>query len=205
MNARTQGNRITSAVAAAAFGGLLALTGCGGKSGDETTQVRTAVKPNPAQAAKPAPVDDDSRLANAVISGKTSAPVDLKYDLAVKPEAGKPFEIELDFLARLPADTLEVEVSGMPGLAVVGPATFKFAKVVAGTPVVQKVSAQADADGTYYLSIVARMITQVQTEVRTFSVPVVVGTAPSVVAKPTPQKDAAGQAIESMPARETKE
>jgi hypothetical protein len=30
----------------------------------------------------------------------------------------------------------------------------------------------------------------------------VVGTAPAVVAKPEPQKDASGQAVESLPAKE---
>jgi hypothetical protein len=202
MNARTQGIRITSVVATAALGGMLALTGCGGKSGDEAAKVQPAAKVIPIQPAKPTQAAEDARLANAVVSGKTSAPVDLKYDLGAKPEAGKPFTIELNFLARLPADTLEVEITGMPGLSVAEQGTFKFDKVVVGTPYVQKVTAQADADGTYYISIVAKMITQVQTEIRTFSVPVVVGTTPAVVAKPAPAKDATGQAIESMPAKE---
>jgi len=207
MNARAQRIRTTSVLAAAAFGGLLALTGCGGKSGEEQAKVQPTVKVKPAQPAKPTQADEDARLANAVVSGKTSAPVDLKYDLAAKPEAGKPFVIELDFVPRLPADTLEVEVTGMPGLSVAEQGTFKFDKVVAGTPYVQKLTAQAVADGTYYVSIVAKMITQVQTEVRTFSVPVVVGTTPAAVAKPTPTptKDATGQAIESMPAKEKPE
>lgn len=206
MNARMQGIRITSGLAVAALGALVALTGCGGKSGGDAEKARSTAKTEKAAAGKPAAsADEDLRLANAVVSGKTSAPVDLKYDLPVKPVAGTPFEIELNFIPRLPADTLEVEVTGMPGLTVAEQGAFKFDKVQMGTPNIQKVNAQADADGTYYVSVVARMITQVQTEVRTFSVPVVVGTVPAAVAKPKPQQDATGQAIEPMQATEKKE
>jgi len=47
------------------------------------------------------------------------------------------------------------------------------------------------------------MSSKVQTEARSFSVPVVVGTAPAAVQKPAPETDAAGQPTESMPAVET--
>lgn len=205
MNSSTQGIRISSGLVIAALAALLALAGCGGKSEDASFKARTKAKPAASAPKTAASGDEDSRLATAVVSGKTSAPVDLKYDLAAKPAVGQPFEIELVFQPRLPADTLEVEVSGMTGLTVTQPGAFKFENVQAGTPYPQKITVQAAADGTYYVSVIARMITQVQTEVRTFSVPVVVGTAPAPVAKPAPQVDASGQAIQPMPATEKKE
>ena len=205
MNAPTHGHTRFLPLALAGLVAAFGLTACGGKD-DGGAKVRVKTHPAQEQASKPAAtvaVDDDPRLATAVISGKTSAPVDLKYDLSAKPQVGVPFEIELVFEPRLPADTLEVAVTGMPGLTVVQQGTFKFDKVQAATPYTQKVTVQADADGTYYVSVLARMISQIQTEVRTFSVPVVLGTAPAV-AKPAPQKDAAGQAVEPMPASEPK-
>jgi len=207
MNSRTQGSLVSTSLAIVALGAVLTLMGCSNKSDEKAAAVLAPNKAKPAAgvsgAGKAPPVlDDESRLANAVVSGKTSAPVDLKYDLAAKPDVGQPFEIELAFLPRLPADTLDVVVTGMPGLTLVGNGTVKFDAVQAGTTYTQKVLVQADAAGTYYVSVIAKMITQVQTEVRTFSVPVVVGTLPAVAAKPEPQKDATGQAIESMPAKE---
>jgi hypothetical protein len=207
MNSRTQGSRFLTGLAIAALGGLLTLMGCSNKSDEEAA---AALAPNKVKASggvagagkKPPAADDESRLASAVVTGKTSAPVNLKYDLAAKPDVGQPFEIELDFLPRLPADTLDVEVTGMPGLTLVGSGAVKFDKVQAGGTYIQKVLVQADAIGTYYVSVIAKMITPTQTEVRTFSVPVVVGTAPAAVSKPEPQRDASGQAIESMPAKE---
>jgi selenophosphate synthetase-related protein len=73
--------------------------------------------------------------------------------------------------------------------------------VAAGGRHVAKVTVQADTAGIYYANVVARMITQVQTEARTFSVPVVVGTvAPAQQAAPV--TDAAGEAIEPLPSVE---
>jgi hypothetical protein len=201
-----KGIRASQWLAAAVLAATCVVSGCGGGGGDGGAKPHAKAKPqSAAQAPQPVAVDDDPRYASAVVSGKTSAPVDLKYDLSAKPKVGEPFEVELVFQPRLPADTLEIEVTGMPGLVVGQQGAFKFEKVQAQTPYVQKVTLQADADGTYYINVIARMITQVQTEVRTFSVPVVLGTSPSVVAKPAPQKDAAGQPIEPMHATEPKQ
>jgi len=207
MNARTQDSRISTGLATVALAALLTTTGCSRKSDEEAAAALAPDKARPsavvAGTANTRPVvDDESRLANAVASGKTSAPVDLKYDLAAKPEVGQPFEIELALLPRLPADALEVEVTGMPGLVLVGNGAMKVEAVRGGATYTHKVLVRADAAGTYYVSVIAKMITQVQREVRTFSIPVVVGLAPAVMAKPEPQKDASGQAVESMPARE---
>jgi hypothetical protein len=164
----------------------------------------TAKEPTPADAA-------NSQFANAVPSGKaaatagkTAAAVDLQYDVLAKPEPGQPFEVELAFVPRLPADALEVEVAGIPGLAVVNGGSARFENVAAGTRYASRVLARADAAGLYYLDVAARMVTQVQTEARTFSVPVVVGTV-AAAKKPAPAADAAGQPVEPMPATETVE
>ena len=50
-------------------------------------------------------------------------------------------------------------------------------------------------------SVVAKVVTKVQTESRAFAVPIVIGSAPAAE-KPEPAKDATGQAIQSMPAKE---
>jgi hypothetical protein len=151
----------------------------------------------------PAESPEDRRMANAVVTGKTAAAIDLKYDVLARPQVGQPFEIELVLLPRLAADTLSVEVTGITGLTVVSGGAAKFESVTSGERHVMKVLVRADAAGLYYANVVARMVTQVQTDVRTFSVPVAVGTVP-VVAKPGPAQDASGEAIESMPAVESR-
>jgi hypothetical protein len=182
---------------------VVTLAACG-KGEDKKADVahETKAKPSRPAAEAPAPDDDEKKLANAVVTGKTTAPVDLKYDVLAKPEVGQPFEVELAFRPRLSADVLEVEVTGIPGVTVVSGATGRFEAVRTGERHALKVVVRADGPGLYYLGVVARMVTKVQTDARTFSVPVVVGDV-AAAEKPAPATDASGQAIESLPAVET--
>ena len=204
MNHRTSKGLLARAVALSLAAALAA--GCGGKSEEEAASQATKAAAK-AAAAEPAVEADnarpgDEKLANAVVTSKTAAPVDLKYDIAAKPDVGQPFEVELTFMPRLAADTLEVEISTVEGLTLVSGGAVKFENVQAGERYTTKVLAQAPAAGMYYIGAAAKMTTKVQTEVRTFSVPVVVGT-PVAVEKPAPAKDAKGEAVESMPAVES--
>lgn len=192
------------ALVVVAMAALLAACGGGEEPSAAASATKTAEKP--AAAAKaPAKADDpDSRLATAVATGKTSAGVDLKYDVPARPGPGQDFQIELVFLPRVAADTLEVEVTPIPGVTIVSGATARFETVVAGERYAAPVVARADGQGLYYLGVSARMATKVQTEARTFSVPVVVGVA-AASQKPAqaPAQDASGQPVESLPAKET--
>jgi hypothetical protein len=145
---------------------------------------------------------DDQRMANAVVTGKTAAAVDLKYDVLAKPDVGQPFEVELALLPRVAADTLEVEVTGVPGLTIVSGGAFKFDAVTASSRHTAKVLVRADAPGLYYANVIARLVSKVQTDARTFSVPVVVGSVPAAE-KAEPAKDASGEPVQSMPAAES--
>jgi hypothetical protein len=187
----------------AALVALLVACGGGGEEEPKKAPVKKVVKQTRAETeAQTTAQNDEMRLANAVVTGKTTAPVDLKFDVPAKPGVGQPFVVELVFSPRLPADVLEVEVTGNPGLALVDGGTARFEDVQTNGRHVLQVQARADAAGLYYLSVVARMVNKVQTEARTFSVPVAVG-AGAVAEKPTPARDASGQPIESMPAQES--
>jgi len=196
--ASSAGSRVLAVVALAAV-----LAACG--RGEEQAAVTPAPSATPdggSVGAAPVEAPEDKRLANAVPTGKTAAPVDLKYDVLAKPQVGQPFEIELALLPRLAADALEVEVTGIPGLVIVSGGVAKFEGVSSGDRHVARVLVQADAAGIYYANVVARMITQSRSEARTFSVPVVVGNV-AAVQKAEPAKDATGEAIQSMPAVES--
>ena len=204
MNHQMRSGYLASAVALSLATALA--TGCGGKT-DEEAAARAPKSAATASANQSAATADkarleDERLANAVATGKSSAPLDLKYDITVKPTVGQPFEMELTFLPRMSADALEVEISAVEGLTLVGSGQVRFDNVQAGERYTTKVLAQSGAAGMYYIGVAAKMTTKMQTEVRNFSVPVVVGT-PAAAEKPAPEKDAAGKPVESMPAVES--
>ena len=201
--------RLALAAAAALLASAL-VVGCGrGKDDDAVAkaEIDKAAQTEPAAAAPATPpanaAEKESRMATAVVDSKTTAPVDMKYDLPSKPGLGEPFEIELAFDARSPADMLEVEITEAPGLTVVGDKTLKFAPVEGGQSYTAKVLVKGDNPGLYYIGVVAKMSTKVQTESRAFAIPVVIGEPPAAQ-KPAPTKDATGQAVQSMPAQEPK-
>ena len=201
----------TALVRAFALTALASLAvACGG--GDEKSAADKAAAPTDAAgkasqqaAAAAAKAAADDGLANAVAVGKTAAAVDLKYNIAARPALGQPFEVELVLLPRVAADTLEVQATGMPGLVVAGGAEAKFDQVVAGEKYAAKVLLQVAEPGLYYVGVTAKLVNKVQTDSRTFSVPVVVGQLPAVE-KPAPAATGAnsgGEAVEATKAVET--
>jgi hypothetical protein len=141
-------------------------------------------------------------MASAVATSKTAAAVDLKYDLPTKPAVGQPFDLTLSFEPRLAAETLDVEITEASGLAVSGDLPSHFAPVEAGQSYRSRLVVQGNAPGMYYVSLLAKMGTKVQSDARTFSIPIVIGEPPPAQ-KPTPKVDASGQKVQSMPAKES--
>jgi hypothetical protein len=190
----------------------LGLVACG----DSSTPDRAAATVEPARkdrsdagvARRDPPAGDaaSARLANAVATSKGGAAVDLLYDVALRPVALQPVEVELVFEPRAAADALEIEVSAVPGLTVVNAGQARFAPIVSGERQSTRVLVAADADGLYYVNVIARMVSKVQTDARTFSVPLVVGDAsPAAPAsgKPASEAPAPGaEAVKSVPAEE---
>jgi hypothetical protein len=194
---RAVGLAVLAALAVACGGGDGKPAAKAAKSAAAAGEASKKVAETPGKAA-------DDGLANAVAVGKTAAAVDLKYDLPTRPAAGQPFEVELVFLPRIPADTLDVQATGMPGLVVAGGATAAFTPVAVGERYVAKLLLQVPEPGLYYVGVTAKLTTKSQTDARTFSVPVVIGALPAVE-KPTPAANGAsgGENVETTKAVET--
>jgi hypothetical protein len=200
-------NAFVRACALTALASLAVACGGGGgnSAADKAVPAEAAGKASKQAAAAAAKAAEDDGLANAVAVGKTAAAVDLKYNLAARPALGQPFELELVLLPRVAADALEVQATGMPGLVVAGGAAAKFDQVVADEKYAAKVLLQVTEPGLYYVGVTAQLVNKVQTDSRTFSVPVVVGQLPAVE-KPVPAAvgaNAGGEAVEATKAVET--
>jgi hypothetical protein len=195
--------RIVVSVALPVF--LAVISGCGRGDDDPTRATKPAAQ-SPADAAAAASqasaARDERRAANAVATGAAGAAVDLQYEVTPRPEKGQPFTIQLAFVPQTPADSIEAQLSATPGLRITSAESVRFADVKAGERYTTDVLVVGDTPGLYYVGVVARMATQVQTDARTFSVPVVVG-APLQSTETQPAPDASGSAIVTPPAQET--
>jgi hypothetical protein len=208
LNDDVQTTRLQRAARAAAVTLLVAAlsTACGsGKDESEAGKAEATAAAHKAAATPPPASADEkhARLASAVVDSKTTAPVDMKYDVLSKPALGQPFEVEMTFDTRLPADSLETEIVDAPGLTIVGEKTASYAAVEGGKSYTSKILVKGDNPGLFYIGVVAKMATKVQTETRAFAIPVVIGDPPSAQ-KSAPAKDATGQAVQSIPAQEPK-
>jgi hypothetical protein len=185
-----------------------ALTACG--SGDAPAPAPQQPAPV-AQAPKPA--DPTAKMARAVVSGKSGAAVELKYDVLSKPEPGKPIEIDLALISGSVADSLTVNVTAAPGLEVLSNATGNFGTLKFGEVAHHKVTVRADRADVVYLTVTAIVNAVGVNSARTFAIPLIF-TEPGATGTPTAavhatndaqtKPDATGQKIQSMPAQESK-
>ena len=182
---------------------LAVIAGCGGGDDDPTRPTKPAAQPTDAtaEASQANRARDERRPANAVTTSAGGAAVDLQYEVTPRPEQGQPFTIQLAFVPQTPADSIEAQLSGTPGLRITSAETVRFADVLPGERYTTDVLVIGDKPGLYYVGVVAKMATQVQTDARTFSVPIVVGTpSDATAAESTP--DASGQEKVTQPAQE---
>lgn len=178
----------------------LAMAGCGT---DEAAPEAAAPAVSPAANAANS-ADPVARMARAVSPGKTGAGVDLRYEILAKPAVGTPFEVEIALVATADAETMDVSISGMPGLTVTNAEVPTITGVTARSVNTHKFTALADQVGVYYVSVAVTTQLAGTTQARTFSIPVLLGEVQAAQkATVEPEKDATGQAIESMPAQET--
>ncbi len=176
------------------------IASCGGKEPNGEAEPKAAAQPAdaPGTATPADTLRDERRPANAVTSNEAGAELDLQYEVAPRPETGQAFAIELMFVPRLAADSIDAQLSATPGLRITSPVNVRFEGVQAGERYTSQVLAVGDAPGLYYVGVVARMATKVQADARTFSVPVVIGTPPAAD-KPAAQSGSSAAPVESPP------
>ena len=182
----------------------LLVSACGPDRVDDRNDARVSAR---AANAKAEHGDSLGAASNAVsrtkrIVGNPAAPIDLKYDIPTGVEVGIPFEVDLTFRPRQPAESLTAEVSGMPGLVVIEGQSARFEPVEAGLDYSARVVARADANGTFYLGVIVKAVSKENAAGRAFSIPVAVG-SPARISKPSTAKESGEESVESMPARES--
>jgi hypothetical protein len=197
--------RVSFLACALAATGLLVACGKDGSDANgavsSTPSTTTKLEADTASAAAEA---TKGMVAGVTNPAKPGAPVELKFELKDRPQAGLPLPIELAFIPLQDTDYLRATFIATDGLTVqLSPNTPEYRDVDAGRVYRYTLTVVPRDDGVYYASVIVVMDLPNGAEARSFSIPVIVG-APSdddPVSKPQPPKDATGQSIESMPAQ----
>lgn len=183
------------------------LVACGNDGSDATGAVSSTPSPT-----APGATDHATAVAEATKGmvaavtnpAKPGAPVELKFELKNRPQAGVPLPIELAFVPLQDTDYLRATFIATDGLAVhQSPTTPEYRNVEAGGIYRYTLNVVPRGDGVYYASVIVVMELPNGAEARSFSIPVIVG-APSdtdTASKPQAPTDATGQPVESMPAQ----
>ena len=116
-------------------------------------------------------------MANAVVTGRPRRRSTSNTTCPRSPTSRSRSRSNWRFKPRMPADALELEIGDMPGISIDGErARRDSTRSWRASVQMHAYWCVRDAAGLFYFSVVAKMVTQVQTEARAFSVPVVVGT-----------------------------
>lgn len=173
-----------------------------GACGSEPEPEAAAAPPVPQPTVAAAPADETALFAKAVGDGKPGAAVTIRYEFGGKPSAGTPTELDVAFIPNAGVDSLEARLSGMDGITLAGELTASFNSVEAGKAYRHKLSVLPDHTGVFYITVSVNTQIAGSSLNRTFSIPFVVGQVPAQQ-KPAPARDAKGEAIEPMPAKES--
>jgi hypothetical protein len=167
---------------------LVMLPGCQ-RGGDAQTPggSHPAPKPaaEPAAAVDPAVSDATHRMAAGVPIGTSTAPVDVRFDLANAPAVGEPFQLDVAVLAQAPAPVLKIDIAGGAGLTIADPpGTVVLEKVQAGTVQHVAVTAASLGPGTRVFNVNVTLELPSGAETRGFAFPVIVGAPAAAAASP---------------------
>jgi hypothetical protein len=210
----------------------LALAACGrDRAPDESTisapPAATADSPAPTDAAPaseavtapqveavvPAPqnlprVSAKDLAAQTATPGKPGAPIEFKYELAGAPQVGQPLVIDFGLVPQAASPAVHLMVATSGGLTLGqsnAPAVLRNVKP--GSEYWHQLMVTPQENGIFSVNLIATVGEGEQMLARTFSIPVIVGSASMDSAKArklNTEIDATGQAIEVMPGQESR-
>jgi hypothetical protein len=154
---------------------MLAAAGCNKDSASAPAPAPVPhIKP---RTAAPAPhataAEQTAGMVEAASQGKSSVPVELKFDIAQRPKVGQPLAIDLALIAQIPASAT-VEVSGADDVAVAPDAKqFDIASEEAGEVYKHTVNVTPNAEGVVLLGVTVLLKHDEMVDQRVFSIPII--------------------------------
>ena len=114
-------------------------------------------------------------MALAPALGKSSLPLDMKFELADRPKIGQVLEINLAFVPQIAGGPVTVQVTDSDGLdAVQGDKQFEISEVEAGEVYRHTLHMTPTTDGVLLINLSVALKHDEVTDSKAFSVPVIV-------------------------------
>ena len=155
---------------------VLATSACNKDSGGASAvNLAARTKPKAPVAPKPGPTaaEQTAGMVQAASRGKSSVPVELKFDIAQRPKAGQPLDITLALVAQIDASAATIQLEGEQDVAVASDAgKFDIPTVQAGEVYRETVHVTPGAEGLAVLGVTVSLKHDDVVEQRAFSIPI---------------------------------
>jgi hypothetical protein len=155
---------------------MLAMAGCHGDNSQAPAAAPTVARKAPAAVKKgPTPEEQTAGMVEAATSGRSTVPVELKFELAQRPVAGRHVVLNLALLPQIAADTAAIQFADTPGLQVEAPAAaLSHAKLDAAQVYRSEIKVTPASEGIFFLGITVTLKHDETVETRAFTVPIIV-------------------------------
>ena len=134
------------------------------------------IKPKAAVAPKAGATvaEQTAGMVEAASQGKSSVPVELKFDIAQRPKVGQPLDINLALIADVAASPATIQVTGTDDVSVAAGANqFDIAAEEPGEVYNQTVNVTPNAEGVLLLGVTVSFKHDDIVDQRAFSIPII--------------------------------
>jgi hypothetical protein len=126
----------------------------------------------------PSPQESTAGMVEAVVQGKSQAPITMRFDLLERPVEKQPLDVAIALLPQIAAGSATVSVTGSDGLKLEpGEDEFELGAVEAAQVYRHSIKVTPAADGLYLLNFSVSLQHDQTSDSRFFSVPILVGRA----------------------------
>lgn len=136
----------------------------------------THVKPKAPAAPKPGATaaEQTAGMVEAASQGKSTVPVELKFDISQKPKVGEPLAIDLAVIAQIDASPATIQVTGADDVSVAPDANqFDIPTEQAGEVYRQTVKVTPNAEGVVVLGVTVSLKHDEIVDQKAFSIPII--------------------------------
>jgi hypothetical protein len=168
---------MTSAKVLLLWAVAMALAACNRDSGSAPA-VQTVSQNKPKATAAPptgaTAAEQTAGMVQAATDGKSSVPVELKFDIAQRPKVGQPLEVTLALIAEISASPVTIQVTGAEDISVAAAANqFDIPSEEAGQVYRETVNVTPNAEGVALLSVTVVLKHDEIVDQRVFSIPII--------------------------------